>query len=66
MTREEAEKIAKEAARQMGCNWEAFPAHSRDIWIEAARNDEPWLKKQEQPEDDEPVKPVEKKSKNKR
>lgn len=52
MTREEAEEVAKEAAKQRGQDWNALPGHSRDIWIEAARSGE--LKTQEQPEEAEP------------
>jgi hypothetical protein len=52
MTREQAEQIAQEAAKGLGRDWDALPAHSRDIWIEAARNDEPWLKRQPDDVDD--------------
>lgn len=55
MTREQAEEIAQDAAKQRGQDWNALPQHSRDIWIEAARNNEPWLQQQEQPEEAEPV-----------
>lgn len=53
MTREQAEEIAQDVAKQRGQDWNALPGHSRDIWIEAARNGE--LKTQEQPEEAEPV-----------
>lgn len=55
MTREQAEQIATEAAIRLGRDWDALPAHSREIWIEAARNKEPWINKREQSEQAEPV-----------
>lgn len=54
MTREQAEEIAREAAKQRGQDWNALPQHSKDIWIEAARSNELWLQQQEQPEEAEP------------
>lgn len=61
MTREQAQEIAQEAAKLHGRDWEALPPHSREIWIEAARTNEPWLNKPEQPEEIEADEPTTKK-----
>lgn len=53
MTREQAEEIARDAVKDLGRDWDALPAHSREIYIEAARNGELWLKRQESEESEE-------------